>query len=100
MKYTMRSAEEKAEFVRRWHASGLSLTRFSRMHGVSPSSLRQWSGGLPQSTLATTPFVEVELVGPQYTPALVVEVAGSGHRVVVPGGFDAGELRRLVAALC
>lgn len=100
MKHTVRSTAERDELVSRWRASGLSLTRFARTNGLSPTSLREWSGGLPSSLSATTPFVEVELVGPQCTPALVVEVAGTGHRVVVPGGFDAGELRRLVAALC
>lgn len=100
MKYTMRSAEEKRELVSGWHASGLSLTRFARKHGLSPTSLRQWSRALEPSPLATTAFVQVELVEPVAAPSLVVEVARSGHRVLVPPGFDAGELQRLVRALC
>jgi hypothetical protein len=33
------------------------------------------------------------------SPEFVIEVAGAGHRVKVPTGFDADELRRLLKAL-
>ena len=33
------------------------------------------------------------------SPEFVIEVAGAGHRVKVPTGFDADELRRLLRAL-
>ncbi|MFZ5478229.1 MAG: hypothetical protein ACOZNI_15790 [Myxococcota bacterium] len=45
-------------------------------------------------------FREVEVVEAAPAPPLVVTLAGSGHQVEVRPGFDAGELRRLVAALC
>ena len=32
--------------------------------------------------------------------AVRVHIGGTGHVVEVPAGFDAAELRRLVAALC
>lgn len=100
MKYTLRSIDEKRELVSAWQASGLSRTRFARLYGVSPTCLRQWSEKLHPSPPAVTRFVDVELVEPASAPALIVEVAGSGHRVVVPAGFDPSQLRRLVAALC
>src|SRR5687768_9483391 len=100
MKYTMRSATEKRELVAAWQSSGLSMTRFAKRAGVSPTSLRQWSGRLRSSPTATMRFVNVEVVETESASPLVVEVAGTGHRVVVPMGFDAAELRRLVAALC
>jgi hypothetical protein len=31
---------------------------------------------------------------------LVVQLARTGHRIEVPGGFDATEVRRLADALC
>jgi hypothetical protein len=52
------------------------------------------------NAVAVTPrpaFLEVEVVAPG--PGFVVELR-SGHRVEVPLGFDAHELRRLVGALC
>lgn len=100
MKRTLRSPTEKSEMLSAWQASGLSRTCFARRHGVSPTSLRLWSEELQSPSPATTGFVEVDLVASTGAPALVVEVAGRGHRVVVPVGFDVGELRRLVAALC
>ncbi len=102
MKYTLRSMSEKRELVVAWRRSGLSASRFGRLAGVSATSLRDWSVGLPPppATATATQFVDVEVVEPDAAPSLVVEVAHSGHRVIVPPGFDAGELRRLVAVLC
>ncbi len=102
MKYTLRSALEKRELVMAWRTSGLSASRFGRLAGVSATSLRDWSVGLPSptATATATQFVDVEVVENTVAPSLLVEVGSSGHRVVVPPGFDAGELRRLVAALC
>ena len=102
MKYTLRSPSEKREMVMAWRASGLSATRFARLAGVSATSLRDWSIGLPSPTATEggTRFVEVEVVEPVPVARLVVEIAGTGHRVAVPPGFDAHELRRVVAALC
>lgn len=102
MKYTLRSPSEKRELVLAWRASGLSATRFARLAGVSATSLKDWSTGLPSpgATAGGTRFVEVEVVQPVSAAPLVVEIAGTGHRVAVPMGFDANELRRVVAALC
>lgn len=98
MKHTFRTDEEKRELLATWDASGLSGTRFAKLAGISPTSLRQWSARLDAGP--PTRFVDVEVVAAVTAPPLVIEVAGSGHRVVVPPGFDAAELRRLVAALC
>ena len=96
--YLIRRPEEKAELVRAWRASGVPLTRFAREHGVSKSALSSWAQRDRLSRALA--FREVEVVDVAPPMPLVVTLAGSGHAVSVPPGFDAGELRRLVAALC
>ena len=86
---------EQQALVAQWRASGLTMFQFAKQHGVSLTSLRRW-----QATYAEPTFAQVELVEPPSSPALIVELAHTGHRVHVPRGFDAAELRRLMEALC
>jgi len=48
-----------------------------------------------------TPAPQVEEPQParEDSPGFLVELAGAGHKVRVPSGFDADELRRLLRAL-
>lgn len=103
MKYTLRTDAEKRRLLADWASSGLSRTQFARVRAISPTSLRNWQERLGGArTPALAQFVDVEVVEVPSAAAagFVVHVAGRGHRVEVPSGFDAGELRRLVSALC
>lgn len=95
-----RSREEKTRFVAAWRVSGIGLHRFARENRISPKSLREWMA-LEASPPAFLPVAVVERAGGCVSaPSLVVQLAGVGHRVEVPVGFDAAHLRALVEALC
>jgi hypothetical protein len=81
--------------VDRWGRSGETCVAFASAHGLNPSTLSWWRWKL---SLSTSPFLEVVVVEPEPVPDF--EVAVGDVRVRVPLGFDAAELRRLVAALC
>lgn len=95
--------QAKRDFVEAWKRSGLPKTRFAVENGLSPTSFSKWIE--PSTRLgrarALTRFLPVEVVPvPVLAAPLVVQVAGSGHRIEVPAGFDGDEVRRLVGALC
>ena len=98
MPRTRRTDQQKHALVEAWRRSGLSCERFAREHGISANSLRAWQLAFTVPAFLPVRVVESQLAVP--APALVVQLAGSGHRVEVPGGFDAATLRRLVDALC
>ena len=89
-----RSTEERRALVLAWKQSGESRQQFAARIKVHPQTLTWWAKAL---AARNTRFAEV--VHPQEPVSeFVVEV---GHlRIRVPQGFDTGELRRLVAALC
>jgi hypothetical protein len=98
MPYRKFTDAQKSAFVRAWRASGLSQTAFAAQHRLSDSSLGRWAQQCaPQLPAPTQTFAEVEIV--EAAP-LRVHIGATGHVVEVPAGFDAAELRRLVAALC
>ncbi|MBW2258461.1 MAG: hypothetical protein JRI25_28240 [Deltaproteobacteria bacterium] len=70
----------------------MSQLAFAKVAGFSKESLRRWIREFP----VDVEFVEVARV----TAAPLVVVLPSGLRVEVAQGFDAVEVRRLVAALC
>lgn len=100
----------------RWYAealadqasSGLSVAEYAEEIGVTASTLYQWRRRLGEGAgkrRAQSAFGLVEVAigdGREGAKAelehLVVRLAG-GRRIVVPGGFDSTELRRLIAVL-
>lgn len=102
MSYRIRSEREKQQLVEAWRRSGLAKTRFARENGLPPTSFTKWIEASTVVTQVATRFVPVHVVDEAVVPAgpIVVHVARTGHRVEVPAGFDAVELRRLVDALC
>jgi transposase-like protein len=105
MKYVTRTAEEKQALLEEWHASGLSMRAFAKLRGIPQSSMHKWIAPerrrrVSDTEISVAAFLDVEVVDPPRGMSFRVELAGSGHRVDVPQGFDATELRRLVAALC
>jgi transposase-like protein len=98
MAYRKFTDAQKSAFVRAWRASGLSQTAFAAQHRIADSSLGRWAQQYaPQLPAPMQTFAEVEVV--EAAP-LRVHIGVTGHVVEVPAGFDATELRRLVAALC
>lgn len=99
-----RSEEEWQRLVGGWRASGLPCRAFAAQLGVHPKTLTWWAwrlGSRAASRGRPSPgFVEVVVdgLGVGSPPPFIVEVGGV--RVRVLAGFDAGELRRLVGALC
>jgi len=95
-----RSAAEWRTLVDDWKSSALDAEAFSADRGVNAATLKWWRWRLRADDVATAEvpgFLEV-VVTERDAPELVVEVGA--FRVRVPFGFDAGEVRRLVAALC
>jgi hypothetical protein len=98
MPYEKFTDAQKAALVRAWRASGLSQSAFAAQHRISDSSLGRWAQQCaPQLPAPTQTFADVEVIE---TALLRVHIGVTGHVVEVPAGFDAAELRRLVAALC
>ena len=101
MAYRIRSEREKQRLVAAWRKSGLPKTRFATENGLPPSMFSRWVTQHGESTPSGTRFVPVHVVEPAAPSGpLVVQLARTGHRIEVPGGFDATEVRRLADALC
>lgn len=92
-----RSAERWRELITEWECSGLPAREFARRRGLNVATLRWWRWKLGADGCPAPAFLEVVVEEPE-PPDLVVELGDL--RVRVPAGFDARELRRLVAALC
>jgi len=80
----------------------MTKTRFAMVNGLPASAFSKWidrvDGIERRDRFAPVRVVEpVEAVG---GAPLVVELAGVGHRVLVPVDFDGTALRRLVDTLC
>ena len=90
--------EQWAKRVEQWKRSGLTAARFASRHGLSPRSLTWWKWRLGRVAEKTPPVVEVVALARGGEAPFEVVVDERLH-VRVPAGFDAGELRRLVAAL-
>ena len=90
-----RSAKQWRRLVDDWQRSGLSCKAYGEQVGVKSSTLGWWKWKLGKEEPA---FLEVVVTEPPQAPDFVVEL--DAVRVRVACGFDAAELRRLVAALC
>ncbi len=104
-----RTPEQWAELVQDYEASSQSQRAFCAEHGIGQSSLRYWkrrlekrSGEAPVAVPQGARLVPVDLIE-EHAPL----AAGSGVTILTDGGarievehhFDAGVLRRVVAAL-
>lgn len=100
-----RSAQEWEQIVDAWLASGQSRSAFAARVGVNASTLGWWRWRLDRDVPARRDESEQSLsfagvvVDEEPARDFVVELPGALH-LRVPHGFDAAELRRLVAALC
>ncbi len=95
-----RSEAEWRSLVEEWQNSGLSRRAFATLRGISVATFSWWAWRLRAPGTDDPPeFLDVVVVDRAVeVPDLLVELGRL--RVRVPAGFDAGELRRLVDALC
>lgn len=91
--------------VEAWRSSGETLTGFARRHGVQPRRLARWAGRLKGALGDAVRFHRVRLVDRHMDAgsgrsgaSIEIELAG-GELVRVPRGFEAEELRRVLAVL-
>ena len=94
--------EQWAKRVESWKRSGLTAEQFAGREGLCVSTLYWWSSALQRKSVASVPPV-VEVVGLAVDSADASRsfelVLPNGVRVIVPAGFAAGDLRRLLAVL-
>jgi len=110
-----RGDRDRAEWVARWRASGLSGREFAEKHGLRASTLYQWAhrvdtadatagrkhGAAKRPDLA---FAEIKIRrerksehGEHAAPRGVIEIVSRSGRVVrVQGDVDAGQLRAVL----
>lgn len=106
---------------REWRDSGLTQPEFCRRRGVPLHTFRRRlyrpaaGSGVDATRPAVPPpgdrvpaFLAVRIVeddrpspasDPRPTPGAVEVILGGGRRIVIPPGFDAGTLLRVIAAL-
>ena len=92
------SIGERATWVSRWQASGLSCVRFARKYGLSPSSLYRWAQLDADAGKPAPGFAEVRVTGAICGASL--ELAHPGGCVVrVSGAVDEAQLVSVLRAL-
>lgn len=108
--FRRRGRAEGARLVAEFNQSGLGRKEFCAAHGLSVHTLDAWRKRIAQSGSAEE-IVPVEIVedrrasmGSMQTGSLVRNgqfrvVLAQGLRIEIEPGFDAAELRRLIAAL-
>lgn len=86
-----------AERVEGWRASGVTAAEYSRRGGFSERTLRYWSWRLGREARAFVRVVREQ--APTTVPASVTTIEDGAARVLVPGTFDRGVLRDVLAVL-
>ena len=98
------TAAEKAEWVRRFKESGLSLRKFSEQYGLRWASLWQWTSKYPSADVnsANTPgFVEVQLrPALASAPAWSVELTFSNGNILRMCGEVPDGILQQVLSVC
>jgi len=104
-----RTPEQWAEVVRDYEASGQSQRAFCAAHEIGQSTLRYWRRRLekrpeeaPIAVAEEARLVPVDLIeehAPLAAGSGVTILTEAGVRIEVKRHFDAGVLRRVVAAL-
>lgn len=93
------SEEEARQVLSEAEREGRSLTELARELRVSPQKLYWWRRRLREDEKAREPhFMEVRVATKQQAEPFGVQTR-SGHTIVVWPGFDASELRRLLATV-
>ena len=94
------TAEQAAAVLAAAGESGLSVRAFAIRHGLDPQRLTRWRSQLAGPQPADRTFVEITALATAHSSTSGFEVALRNGRVVrVGAGFDARELRRLLAVV-
>lgn len=94
-----REAEARV-VVEAWRTSGESLSGFARRHRVDPRRVARWAVRVEGSEPAPVRFHPVRLANHDSGGGSAIEIRlVSGQRVRVPAGFQAEDLRRVLAVL-
>ena len=101
-----RTGQEKAEILKEYQRSGLSLLAFARKHGLCYASLLRWrSRQRKGASVLVAPDAEAD---PRFVPVKIESEGMSGDYVLSwPGGrslkiplqFETDSLRRLLTVL-
>jgi hypothetical protein len=107
--FQRRSGAEAAEFVREFEPSGLRRKEFCAKHGLSVHTLDAWRRAVrwhDAEEIYPVELVEERqqrrsamLEGPPKQAGQLRVVLSSGLRIEIEAGFEAAQLRRLIAAL-
>jgi len=94
-------AEHKAEWVRRYHQSGLSYEKFARLHGLRMPTLWRWvqkERELGEETSSTVAFTEIKLSEPAPArPSGSLELSfANGNSLRIWGEVPAAMLEQLL----
>jgi hypothetical protein len=93
-------AEDAATVLAAVAASGLSVPVFAARHGLHPRRLERWQRQLTTEQPVADTFVEVTLPPVTRSAGGGFEIVLRAGRIVrVSAGFDAEELRRLLAVV-
>lgn len=96
---------EARVLVEAWRSSGEPLARFARRHGFEPRRLARWASRLERAADERVRFHPIRLLERQGEPdrsgpGAPIEIELTyGRRVCVPRGFEAEDLRRVLAVL-
>jgi transposase-like protein len=91
--------EEARQVLSEAEREGRSITELARELRVSPQKLYWWRRRLHEDEKAREPrFMEVKVATQAQAKPFGVQTR-SGHTIAVWPGFDASELRRLLAAV-
>ena len=101
-----RSGKEKAEILKEYQRSGLSLLGFARKRGLCYASLLRWRARQRQGASVLVPpdaeanprFVPVKLQSEGMSGDYVLSWAG-GRSLKIPLQFETDSLRRLLTVL-
>jgi hypothetical protein len=93
-------AAEGRIVVEAWRGSGERLASFARRHGLSRKRVAWWASRLEGRRPAAVRFHPVRLVGGGSIDGAALELeVEHGWRLRLPRGFEAEELRRVLAVL-
>jgi hypothetical protein len=84
-----------------WRRSGQTLTAFARVYDIHPERLGRWHRLLRTGLQGAVRFHQVRVRGVERPsdekPDRIEPLLGSGRLIRVPYGFNADDLRRLLA---
>ena len=88
--------------VEAWRSGGETLSKFAARYGVDAKRIARWASRLGRPQPEAVHFHPVRLVGvgPERASGSPIEIRlAGGRRVRVARGFDAEDLRRVLAVL-